>query len=325
MRRPSPPLKLSTTILQMGFFDNLLKDAFSNDPNLSSDKVSGAIDEGSEDDWLDTASSDTEKTDVQKRWLESQQRAAMNSRQSSSSGGGVLANTNVGNVAGRVVGAPLSSELLSDTRWILSFYLTGVPDRDPSNDLFGSRTNVSVRDRRLGLGASLPGEPTGSVIVQLLGDGSVTIEDSWFGDRSDSNGDDDDDDGTTTTERQGICPNETSGQWLLSEDGRTLRVGLPIIGYKRTVTTKGTIQKIYWSSEDEKSTQTSTTYSIPEGMIYGDINVGYGTGGVLAMMEERGEIGGTMLPGGLLRVEKRMGLASSKMVPCGRFHGKIME
>lgn len=302
----------------MGFFDNLLKDAFSNDPGLSSDKVSGAIDEGFENnDWLDGSSTDIEKTDVQKRWLESQAVVA-NGRQSSSSDG-VLANTNV---AGR--GSPLSPELLSDTRWILSFYLTGVPDRDPSNDLFGSRTNVSVRDRRLGLGASLPDEPTGSAIVQLLGDGSVAIEDSWFGDRGDDNVNDDDDT-ITANERQGICPNETAGQWRLSEDGRTLRVGLPIIGYQRTVTTKGTIQKIYWSSEDEKSTQTSTTYSIPEGMIYGDINVGYGTGGVLVMMEERGEIIGTMLPGGLLRVEKRMGLASSKMVPCGRFHGKIME
>jgi hypothetical protein len=59
-------------------------------------------------------------------------------------------------------------------------------------------------------------------------------------------------------------------------------------------------------------------------MIYGDVNVGYGTGGVLAMLEEKGE-GGMMIPGGLLRVEKRMGLASSKMVPCGRFCGRIMD
>lgn len=154
------------------------------------------------------------------------------------------------------------------------------------------------------------------MIVRLQSDGSLTVENSWFGDK-----DKDYDERTTTV--QSICPSDsTSGQWLLSDDGRTLRIGLPIIGYKRTVTTKGTIQKIYWSTQEEASTQTSTTYSIPEGMVYGDINVGYGTGGVLAMMEEKGEVG--MLPGGLLRVERRVGLASSKLVPCGRFNGKII-
>jgi hypothetical protein len=41
------------------------------------------------------------------------------------------------------------------------------------------------------------------------------------------------------------------------------------------------------------------------------------------MMEEKGEMG-MMLPGGLLRVEKKVGFASSKLVPCGRFSGKII-
>jgi hypothetical protein len=277
--------------LQMGFFDDLLKDAFSNDPNLSSDKVSGAIDAATSQDVFNA---DSEKTEVQKRWLESQ-----------------LAKGAV--VSSNVKGAPLSTELLADTQWLLSLYLTGVPDRDPTNDLYGSRSNVSLRDRRLGLGVNLPKESTGSVIVRLLADGSLSVVDSWFGETRDDN-----------SIEQSICPTDILGQWLLSEDGRTLRVGLPISGYRRTVTTKGTIQKIYWSSSEDSTMQTSTTYSIPEGMIYGDVNVGYGTGGVLAMLEEKGE-GGMMMPGGLLRVEKRMGLASSKMVPCGRFCGRIMD
>lgn len=284
----------STNILRMGFLDDLLKDAFANDENLSKDGVSGAIDEGTED-LLNFGIS--EKTEVQKRWLESQIPKQQQQTQTKIA-------------ASNVKGAPLSTELLTDTKWLISLYLTGVPDRDPSNDLYGSRTNVSVRDRRLGLGANLPKDATGCAIIRLLADGSLAVDDSWFGQRDD-----------TTTEQQ-ICPTETAGQWLLSDDGRTLRIGLPIIGYKRTVTTKGTIQKIYWSSQEESSTQTSTTYSIPEGMIYGDVNVGYGTGGVLAMMEEKGEV--SMIPGGLLRVEKRVGLASSKMLPCGRFGGKIM-
>jgi hypothetical protein len=289
----------------MGFFNDLLKDAFANDQNLPKDGVSGAIDEGTQD-MFDVVSS--QKTEVQKKWIESQLLPKQQQQQQNPVKFGL--NSNV------VKGAPLSNQLLQDTRWLLSLYLTGVPDRDPSNDLYGSRTNVSLRDKRLGLGAKLPDEATGSVIVRLQSDGSLTVENSWFGDK------DKDYDETTTTV-QSICPSDsTSGQWLLSDDGRTLRIGLPIIGYKRTVTTKGTIQKIYWSTQEEASTQTSTTYSIPEGMVYGDINVGYGTGGVLAMMEEKGEVG--MLPGGLLRVERRVGLASSKLVPCGRFNGKII-
>ena len=280
----------------MGFFDNLLKDAFSNDPNLSRDGVSGAIDEGS-DDLLNFDVG--QKTEVQKRWIESQ----INQPKSQSSSSAISSNAK---------GAPLSSEQLQNTSWRLSLYLTGVPDRDPSNDLYGSRTNVSLRDRRLGLGANLPQSATGCVIVKLSSDGSLTVQDSWFGEED-----------ADDAEKQSISPTSIPGQWLLSPDGRTLRLSIPIVEYKRTVTTKGTIQKIYWSSADESTTQTSTTYSIPEGIIYGDINVGYGVGGVLDMIEERVEAG-NMIPGGLLRVEKRMGLASSKMVPCGRFSGSFV-
>ena len=287
--------------LQMGFFDNLLKDAFSNDPNLSRDGVSGAIDEGS-DDLLNFDVG--QKTEVQKRWIESQINQPKTQTTTASSA-----------ISSNVKGAPLSPEQLQDTRWRLSLYLTGVPDRDPSNDLYGSRTNVSLRDRRLGLGANLPQSATGCVIVKLVSDGSLTVQDSWFGDE---------DDVDNNTEKQSISPTSIPGQWLLSPDGRTLRLSIPIVGYKRTVTTKGTIQKIYWSSADESTTQTSTSYTISEGMIYGDINVGYGMGGVLDMIEERGEAG-NKIPGGLLRVEKRMGLASSKMVPCGRFSGSLLH
>jgi hypothetical protein len=61
-------------------------------------------------------------------------------------------------------------------------------------------------------------------------------------------------------------------------------------------------------------------------MVYGDVTVGYGEAGRLSRLEERGE-GKGVLPGGVLRVEKKMGVlgASSKMVPCGRFSGKIMD
>ncbi|KAL7485289.1 hypothetical protein ACHAW6_010896 [Cyclotella cf. meneghiniana] len=289
----------------MGFFDDLLKEAFSNDPNLSRNGVDGAIDEGDNDDrWnLD----DKQKTQVQRRWLESQRRPTPQ-RPSASN-----------------IGAPLSPHQFYDTTWKLSLYLTGVPDNDPSSDLYGSRANVSTRDRKLGPGLVLPQEATGSAVLRFEEGGTVAIVESRFGPENDG-----DVDATTSREDRDeesvICPPGGAGRWKLSDDGRMLRIGIPIRGYRRTVTTRGTIQKIYWSSQEESTTQTSTTYSIPEGMVYGDVAVGYGVAGKITMLEERGE-GGGVLPGGLLRVEKKIGVlgASSKMVPCGRFIGKIMD
>ena len=65
------------------------------------------------------------------------------------------------------------------------------------------------------------------------------------------------------------------GQWKLSPDPLTIRIGIPIRGYQRTVTTTGTILKVFWSEVESQTTRTSSTYSIPEGFIYGDIGLGY--------------------------------------------------
>ena len=126
----------------------------------------------------------------------------------------------------------------------------------------------------------------------------------------------------------------------MSADGKTLRIGIPIRGYRRTVTTTGTIQKVFWSGEEPSTTRTSSTYSIPEGFVYGDIGVGYGDRpGTLEMADEKrgggttggggGQVSGaeTAVPGGLLRVEKRIGVlgASSKLLPCGKFSGRFLS
>jgi len=55
----------------------------------------------------------------------------------------------------------------------------------------------------------------------------------------------------------------------LSADGKMLRIGIPIWGYQCTVTTMGTIQRVFWSGKEPSTTQTSSTYSIPEGFVYG--------------------------------------------------------
>ncbi len=46
---------------------------------------------------------------------------------------------------------------------------------------------------------------------------------------------------------------------------------------------------MFWSGEGPSTTRTSSTYSIPEGFMYGDIGMGYGdVPGTLEMADERG-------------------------------------
>ena len=201
------------------------------------------------------------------------------------------------------------------TQWTLDLYLTGVPDRDPSNDLYGQKSNVSLRDRDLGLGVSLPSSPTASVGVRLLDGGAVEITDSA------------DDECELDGDVESCVDGSQEGKWLLSDDGKVVRIAIPIRAYRRTVTTTGTIQKVFWSEGEETTTRTSSTYSIPQGLIYGDINVGFGGGaGVLEMIDERAGPN-EVSPGGILRVEKQSGLlgASSRMVVCGKFSGTFVS
>jgi hypothetical protein len=65
-----------------------------------------------------------------------------------------------------------------------------------------------------------------------------------------------------------------------------------------TFTTTGIIQKVFWLGEEPSTTRTSSTYSIPEGFVYGDIGVGYGDRpGTLEMADEK-RGGGTTGGGG---------------------------
>jgi len=314
--------KQMTTSISMGFFDDLVKDAFSNDDTLTKDGVAGSIEGPESQDGFGINAilkkQEPQQTDVQKRWLASQMKQKTQQQQvavQDDSGGGATI------LVKAAKGAPLSVEVLLNTKWELSLYLTGVPDRDPNNDLYGSKTNVSVRDKQLGAGVSLPTVPTARIQIQLLQDGVVSILKSYSGT------DDDDDSNNIIDEASQVCDTNIQGQWKLSDDGKTMRIGIPIRGYRRTVTTKGTIQKVFWSQGEESSTKTSSTYSIPEGFIYGDIGVGYGDRpGTLEMMDEKTIRALETIPGGLLRVEKKEGLlgASSKFLPCGKFSGRFL-
>ena len=317
-----PMTTSSASALRMGFFDNLLKDAFANDDNLG-DGVKGSI-EGPGDELTDIfQKQQPQQTEVQKRWLESQmkQKSQQQQQQQLQQQQALAGDSSrQPTLIKAAKGAPLTNQVILNTNWELSLYLTGVPDRDPSNDLYGSKTNVSVRDKQLGLGATLPSEPTANVRIELLDGGEVNILGS-FADN------DDDDDSATIDDASQVCNTNIAGQWKLSDDGKTIRIGIPMLGYRRTVTTTGTIQKVFWSEGEATSSKTSSTYSIPEGFIYGDIAVGYGDKpGTLEMVDEKSTGSMEFVPGGMLRVEKKMGMlgAASKLLPCGKFSGKML-
>ena len=171
----------------------------------------------------------------------------------------------------------------------MDFYLTGVSSsKDPSSDLYGAKENISSRDRKLG--QAVPQEPTVSAIsVEFLGDNKCRC--------------------TSTT---CFTTADSEGEWKVSDDGKQVRFRIQVLGYSRTVQTKGSIQKIYWSDEEEKSIQTSTTYTIQAGWLYGEAEL---------TTNARGDM---LWNDGILKVEQSMGLlgAASRMLPCGKFVAK---
>mmetsp|Transcript_18102 Transcript_18102/g.20872 ORF Transcript_18102/g.20872 Transcript_18102/m.20872 type:complete len:294 (-) Transcript_18102:209-1090(-) len=235
--------------------------AFQNDQNLSTvDKRKGML-EGPNSVDPDSAE---ELTEVQKIWRNQEQ-------QPSSSTGGV-------NIV-----------LLENTRWNLYLYLAGVPETDPSNNLYGSRVNISNRNKQLGI--DLPKESNAQVEIEFLPDGLCLAYPS------------------------DLTSSEVEGQWKVSENGNELRFSMNVLGYSRTIQTKGSIEKIYWSEQPEVSRQTTSTYEIPPGWVYCDIKI-----------ENANQPGLLDLKGdGTLRIEKRTGLlgAGSKLVVCGKFSAKM--
>lgn len=242
--------------LSMSFFKDLVNSAFQNDGSLSTDKSKGQYDGP-----YDEESQYNAPTQTQERWRTSVAAAQ---------------------------GSNVNQQLLENTRWQLSLFLSGVANKDPSNDLYGSKVNISSRDQRTGL--NLPDEPSVIVEMELLPEGVCKTKESSF-----------------TT-------GKVDGQWKLSDDGSMIRFSMDVVGYSRTVQTRGSITKVYWSREDEKTTETSSTYQIPGGILYADASLASTSSkpGVVDMKD------------GVLRLEKTMGLlgAASKLVPCGGFEAK---
>jgi hypothetical protein len=255
------------TVARFSFFKDLMDRAFENDPSISqTDKRKGQLEAPGEARDDDTASRARGLTETQQKW-----RQLVNQQPPSSLGSS--------SIAGTVV--------------TMDFYLTGVPNKDPSNDLYGSRVNISSRDRRVN--QALPSEPTvPSVQIAFRNDQTCQC----------------------LSETPFTSAVNSVGEWKLSERaavgriGRDVRFRIPVLGYTRTVETRGTIQKVYWSDSDDAVRETSTTYTIEPGWLYGEATV--------SSDRRRGQL---QWDSGVLKVEKTGGLlgAATTLVPCGAF------
>ena len=238
-------------------FKDMIEKAFENDGNLSKDKAIGQYDAPGEE-FIDSSPAE-QLTETQKKWREKE-----------------LTND-------------VTPAMVTGSKCSVDLFLSGVPERDPSNDLYGSKINISSRDRETGL--SLPSAPSTTIQIKFLENGVCRATPSEF------------------------TSGKVDGEWKLSEDGKVLRFSMDVLGYTRTVETKGSIQKVAWSKEDEQSIATQTTYAIPPGFVYGDVQVAPGRrpGSSIDFSES-----------GVLRLEQSAGLfgVSSKLVACGKFEIK---
>lgn len=275
------------SMLQMNFLKDIFRDAFENDKNLSPDRSKQQL-ESPNDIELDNIVLNNEKTDVQKRFLSSLQNNTSNPSSPEKKK--------------KFIGAPMNVNLLFNTTWKISLYLTGIPNFDPTNSLYGSRVNISQRkdstlaQAGLAIGAdSLPENPSVELKVTLLPDGIVDVEESSF-----------------------TIP--TTGQWILSDDGRNVRFSFQVTGFQRTVTTKGTIQNVYWTDRENAERKSSAIYSIPAGTVYAETTIDYGSQPGMYVM-------GNNDIQGVLKVEKSTGMfgVTSKLLACGMFSALMIK
>ena len=141
---------LDRSRLHMGFFDKL-KEAFENDPNDLDPIVGEENYKGS------SSTSPVQRTQVQQQWIDLQQQ-----QQARFAPTGKKIKSN----------APIPATSLIGTTWSLELFLAGIPDRDPTNNLYGSRVNISSRDRQLGLGVICPEEPSIVIRIEFGEDGA---------------------------------------------------------------------------------------------------------------------------------------------------------
>lgn len=280
---------------RFNFFKNLIDQAFENDTSLSKkNKLEGMLigpeDAGDDDDFF--VSSSVKQLKQQKLDQLTGTQIAWRERQKSSN--------------------QVMYDDIANKEFVVDLYLTGVPNKDPSNDLYGSKTNISSRDRSIGL--TVPTEPTvcDLKIAFLNGNKCQVVSDDKTGFTVIKNDSDD-----INIPSDDTKSNEYSvGDWKLSDDRSQIRFRIGVNGYQRIIETRGTIQKVYWSNEDESMTQTSTVYTIPSGWLYGECKLLKKPTKVVNINRIEWDENSA-----LLKIEQKSGLlgVSTKMIPCGKF------
>lgn len=247
------------------FFDALNK-AFENDRSLSKDKTKQQYDAPGEE-FVEPSTTEV-LTETQRQWREQQSRSD----------------------------TVLPEDIINKS-FHLDLYLSGVANKDPSNDLYGSRVNISNRDRDTGL--SLPEQPSTTVTVDFLKDGICQVSASDF-----------------------TPPDTSQGEWKLSDEGKMLRFSMETLGYTRIVETRGSISVVSWSKEEEKAIDTTTTYSIPPGIVYCDVEVSPtrrkpGSSSSFEVSKDAG----------VMRVEQSSGMfgIASRLVACGKVVARLRD
>jgi hypothetical protein len=226
-----------------------------------------------------------------------------------------------------------SSDLVGSTINV-DLYLAGVPNKDPSNDLYGGKTNISARDRSVG--QVLPSSPTISNIqIQFEPNQKCTVSTvttSLPATQDDINKNSVvvaavENSSPTNAAANNFVNTQIQGDWKLSDDGSQIRFRFQVYGFQRTVQTKGTIQKIYWSQENESITETSTLYTIPEGWLYLETDLSRKNNGNIqwtntnVMNRSPAAAATSSSSSGIVKVEQAMGFLgiASRMIPCGKF------
>jgi hypothetical protein len=220
-----------------------------------------------------------------------------------------------------------------DTSITMDLYLSGVPNKDPSNDLYASKTNISLRDRSVG--QVLPTVPTiSSLKIKFLLENKcaiVTPTPSLSSDDDTTSIENETSRPTTTTASDDFVNTNVRGDWKLSENGKQIRFRIQVFGFQRTIQTRGTIQKIYWSKEQDSITETSTLYSIPEGWLYFETELSKRSNGSVqwtnptvnpsSAMRKAVATTTTSTSNGMIKIEQATGFLgiASRMVPCGKF------
>merc|ERR1712151_328507 len=159
------------------FFKDLMDNAFSNDESLPTNRADGQLDAEGEN------MAYTPLTATQERWKQNQ--------------------SSMGKAP------PVDENVLLGSKWKIGLFLAGISEKDPSNDLYGRKVNISNRDKSLGIGAQIDQEPNIFVEVILDADGVCRTSQSEF----------------TSGE---------IGEWKLSPDKTYIRFSMDSLGFTRT-------------------------------------------------------------------------------------------